>query len=186
LIDSTTRSLDAYDYAAALRETESFFWWFCDDYIELMKRRRGGSDGAAASAVQASRAALSAILRLFAPYLPFVTEEVWSWWQHGSIHTARWPSTAELAAHLDRAPAGDLDAVQHASDITARIRHLRSTQGLGFGTPVRARLTLAPECQSSWSDIRQDVLAGNNIVEAEVRFADTGLDASIEPVQPHA
>jgi valyl-tRNA synthetase len=186
LIDSTARSLDAYDYAAALRETESFFWWFCDDYIELMKRRRGGSDGAAASAVQASRAALSVILRLFAPYLPFVTEDVWSWWQHGSIHTARWPSAAELAAHLDRALAADLDAVQHASDITARIRHLRSTHGFGFGTPVRARLTLAPEVQSSWLDIRQDVLAGNNIVEAEVRFADTGLDASIEPAQPHA
>ena len=186
LIDASTGALEAYDYAAALRETESFFWWFCDDYIELMKRRRGGSDQAAASAVQASRAALSAILRLFAPYLPFVTEDVWSWWQRGSIHTAQWPAAAELAAHLDRSPAADLDAVQHASDITARIRHLRSTQGLGFGTPVRARLTLAPGFQSSWPDIRQDVLAGNNIVEAEVRFADTGLDASIEPVQSHA
>ena len=75
---------------------------------------------------------------------------------------------------------------QHASEITARIRHLRSTHSLGFGVPVRAQLTLAMAVQASWSGIRHDVLAGNNVVEADVRFADSGLDVSIEPVQPHA
>jgi valyl-tRNA synthetase len=186
LVESTTRDLENYDYASALRDTETFFWWFCDDYIELMKRRRGGADAAAASAVTASQAALSAVLRLLAPYLPFVTEEVWSWWQSGSIHQARWPTTQELAVHLDRTSPGDREAVRHASEITARIRHLRSTQGLGFGTPVRATLTLMPGSEATWTDIQHDVLGGNNILEATVRFADTGLDAAIEPVVPHA
>src|SRR5207245_10347937 len=93
-----TLTFDTYDYALAHQRTESFFWRFCDDYLELVKGRRYGEQGAegAGSANAALTAALSVLLRLFAPFLPFVTEEVWSWWQSGSIHTAPWPTAAEL------------------------------------------------------------------------------------------
>jgi valyl-tRNA synthetase len=186
LIASATRHLDAYDYAAALRETEEFFWWFCDDYIELVKRRRARESADGASAAAAASAALSVLLRLFAPFLPFVAEEVWSWWQDGSVHRAAWPSSAD--ARLDagqRSPAND-DAVTQASSITASLRQERSSKKLGFGVPVRATMALTPEHEALWPVIARDVLEGNNVAAADVTFGAERIDITIEPQTANA
>jgi valyl-tRNA synthetase len=183
VIESVTRHLQAYDYAAALREIEEFFWWFCDDYIELVKRRRAGDDADAASAVTASNAALSVLLRLFAPFLPFVTEEVWSWSQQGSVHRASWPTGGDLPDA--GADTSVVDAVNAASAITTAIRQARSSQKLGFGVPVRVALAMTAS-DEIWRVIEADVLTGNNVAAAVVTCGAAELVVEIAPAAADA
>jgi len=144
VVASCTAAFEDYEHARALHEAESFFWFFCDDYLELVKSRAYGEHGrqAAASAVTALRAALSAALRLFAPVLPFVTEEVWSWWQDGSIHRAAWPAAADLRASAGAADERLLDA---ASAAIAAVRGAKSAARLSMRAPVRKLVVSAGE-----------------------------------------
>jgi valyl-tRNA synthetase len=181
VVRSATTDLDAYDYAAALRETEACFWSFCDDYIELVKRRRTRDDAGAASGNQAAQLALDVMLRLFAPFLPFVTEEIWSWWRPGSIHQAPWPEAAALEAD-----AAESDRVYtRAAEVTAAIRHQRSLAHLGFGVPIMIT-RLAGVTAEEWALMKADVLDGNNARGAHVDHAAADLAAVIEPVTADA
>jgi valyl-tRNA synthetase len=127
LVSDATADLEAYDYARVLDRTERFFWAFCDDYLELVKARRYGDFGAeaAGSANSAMLVALSTLLRLFAPFLPFVTEEVWSWWRDGSVHRASWPVPDEVVGVIDGPDAQALavrDAAQAALFEVRRVK----------------------------------------------------------------
>jgi valyl-tRNA synthetase len=185
VVSSASKSFEDYDYAAALREVEGFFWRFCDDYIELTKRRRARDDTAAASAVAAGQAALSVMVRLFAPFLPFVTEEVWSWWQTGSVHRARWPEANELEPLIRGVtPEASLD-YRHAIDITQLIRQQRSKESRAFSVPV-TRLQLSEAHGAAWPRIQADVREANNAERSEIAFVPLPEPESVTLEQPGA
>jgi valyl-tRNA synthetase len=125
VVDEATKAFEEFDYARVLERTEEFFWWFCDDYVELVKTRGylSHTEEGAMSARAALRRALSTLQRLLAPLLPFVTEEVWSWWQPGSVHQSQWPTTPELTLGLASGPNDELlDAICGAIGVIRRAK----------------------------------------------------------------
>jgi valyl-tRNA synthetase len=137
VVDDATSCFEAYDYARALERSESFFWWYCDFYLELVKGRRYDAPEAAASVSRALRMSLSAFQRLLAPFLPFVCEEVWSWWQQGSVHRAPWPEPGELRAAAESAERDrEGTALTATAEVLSEVRKAKSQARLPMRAPV--------------------------------------------------
>ena len=142
LVKDATARLEAYDYAWVLAQTESYFWSFCDDYLELVKSRRYGdfTPEGAASANSAMLVALSTMLRLFAPYLPFVTEEVWSWWHQESVHRAAWPTPEEIVAEIRGADADAVPIFTVTKEALVAVRRVKALHKKAIKAPATAVL----------------------------------------------
>jgi len=126
----------------------------------VKERAYGGGPGAD-SARAALRLALSVQLRLFAPFLPFVTEEVWSWWRDGSVHRAAWPSTDEL-------PDGDPGVFDTVRTALAQARRAKSERRLSMRSDIPAATVRAtPDALARLAAARTDFLAATHIVKLD-------------------
>jgi valyl-tRNA synthetase len=172
VVDDASRSFAAYDYARALERTERFFWGFCDDYVELVKQRAygAGGDEGASSACATLALALDTLLRLFAPHLPFVTEEVWSWWREGSVHLTAWPDAEPLRA---AGGGGAVEVYRTAADVVGAIRKAKTEQKRSLRTDAE-RVVVADvpsrleSLRAALDDIRDAARArAVELVEAE-------------------
>jgi valyl-tRNA synthetase len=175
LIGKCTTAFDDYDYASGLEFAEQFFWQFCDDYLELVKPRAYAADqdpAGADSAVLALRCALSLLLRLLAPVVPFVTEEAWSWWHRGSIHREPWPTAAELGQPAPEGTDASLDAA--AAAIRA-IRKAKSQARLAQKAEV-ARLVVKGRRRelALLAEVIEDVRAAGHVAEVEFVATEVG------------
>ena len=138
------KAFESYDHTKALELTETFFWNFTDDYLELVKERAYGQDTspeAQASAVLALRIALHTQLRLLAPFIPFATEEAWSWWQEGSIHRSTWPVPSEMEGFTQGQAASMLKT---ASEALMGVRKAKSDQQLSMKAEITSLIIKAP------------------------------------------
>ena len=141
VVRDATAAFEAYDHARALEITESFFWTFCDDYLELVKERAyDQSDAGQASAALALRTALSTLVRLFAPVLSFASEEVWSWFEEGSVHTAAWPEPS--------GSEGDPAVLTAVSAALIGIRRAKTEAKASQKTPVTSLTVSGPHVEA--------------------------------------
>ena len=140
-VTAASEAFDRYDHTDALQGTEQYFWTFCDDYIELVKERAYAPGPAGDSARAALATGLGVLLRLFAPFLPYVTEEVWSWWQDGSVHRSTWPTRHELTR---AAPEGDATLLDLAGEALRQVRRAKSDRKLSMKAEVPLAEALGP------------------------------------------
>jgi valyl-tRNA synthetase len=174
VVTTATQALEEFDHAKALEVTEHFFWTFCDDYLELVKERAYGASTPAgqASAVLTLRTAVDVMLRLFAPFLPFATEEVWSWTHDGSVHQASWPTRPSEAE-----PTGLLAAVGAA---LIGIRRSKTDAKVSQKTEVVSAVLQAPAAELALLEKAVDDLRAVGRI-AELALAD-GTEIAITNV----
>ena len=181
VVAQASSAMDGYEHQRALEVTEAFFWTFCDDYLELVKARAYGdvtpNDPAAASAHAALGIALSVLQRLFAPILPFATEEVWSWWQQGSVHRASWPTAEPL-----RAVAGDAVPTTLAvvGQVLSAVRKAKSEAKLSMRAEVATVVVSGTPGQLALLEAgRDDLCNAGRIQSLELSESDGAIMAQV-------
>jgi valyl-tRNA synthetase len=98
VLDNSTKAFTSLDYASALQLTEDVFWIFCDHYLELVKIRAYSGEGKARLSAQTTlNLSLKMFIRLFAPFFPYLCDEIWSWHyaslaSQKSVHKNSWPT----------------------------------------------------------------------------------------------
>ena len=179
VVETATTSFDKYDYTRALEVAETFFWAFTDDYVELVKERTYGNQGEAAA--NSARAALGitthTLLKLFAPFIPFVTEEVWSWWQKGSIHLQSWPKSSEIITDK----SAGIDPLNNVTWILSEVRKVKTENKQSMKAEVKTlEIWAKAEVIEQVKDAQKDLIAAGNIKDLKLNVTDSEIKVKAE------
>jgi valyl-tRNA synthetase len=179
VVETATSSFDKYDYTRALEVAETFFWAFTDDYVELVKERTYGNQGEAAA--NSARAALGitthTLLKLFAPFIPFVTEEVWSWWQEGSIHLQSWPKSSEIITNK----SVGIDPLNNVTWILSEVRKVKTENKQSMKAEVKTlEIWAKAEVIEQVKDAQKDLIAAGNIKDLKLNVTDSEIKVKAE------
>jgi valyl-tRNA synthetase len=142
LIQQVTTFYRNYDYAAARAETETLFWVFADNYLEMIKQRLYHRSSDQIGAIFTLHHVLLTIVKLFAPILPFVTERIYQELftsepydetspLRESIHTSSWPEPKQNLIDDQCEAAGEL-----LIEIATQVRRYKSERALPLNTAI--------------------------------------------------
>jgi len=199
LIAQTTASFTAYDYMGAKNAIEKYFWAdLCDNYLEMAKKRLyDDTNELNAGARFTLHHILLMVLKLFAPILPYVTEEIYQglFAVQESIHRSTWP-VVDTSLIDERAET----AGQHLLQIATAVRQYKSEQGVSLSTPLaRLQLSVRPagllDAMADATDDLSSVTRATQVViggEAEgqtdgmvcLATLNSDLAVSIAPLEP--
>ncbi len=181
VVRSSTEAFERFDYAGALHRAEDAFWSFCDYYLELVKTRSYVEEDTPGrrSSHAALSLALRTYLRLLAPFLPYVTEEVWSWSYAGegreaSVHTSPWPSLTEFEEVPNTYGSDTYDA---AAEILSKIRGAKSIGKRSLKWPVERLIVTGPAANlAAFEPVRDDVLKAGKVMDGALSTVDGDAD----------
>lgn len=191
---------EKFNYAGALEISEKHFWNFCNDYLELVKKRSYADEDTPGrrSALATLNQSLKMFLRLFAPFLPFITEEIWSWryakaeGRDGSVHRANWPTASEYSALGEVGVAGCYNA---GVEVLTKIRSAKTEGKRNLRWPVESlRVRGSSDALTALKAAMNDVIGAGSVnpdgisyEEGEVEGGDLfHVEAALAVEQPTA
>ncbi len=177
VVDEATKAFEQFNYTKALEVVETFFWSFTDDHVEIVKDRAYGLQGQveADSAKATLNIALETLLKLFAPFLPFVTEEVWAWWKDGSIHNSSWPTSAQLRAH-----GGDSSVLVVTAEVISQLRKVKSEAKVSMKAEISRAVITAPKNVIAQVELVATDLKAAGRVTSDFAYVESAGPISIE------
>ena len=177
VVDEATKAFEEFNYTKAMEVAEKFFWEFTDDHLELVKDRSYGLAGEAGA--QSARAALTitldTLVKLFAPFLPFVTEEVWSWTHEESVHKSAWPTSDTL-----RAFDGDASLLGVSAEILSQLRKSKSEAKVSMKAEIVTATINAPAQAIAQAKLVAADLLSAGRVQSEFVYAQSASQISLE------
>ena len=170
-IQKTTEYFEAYEYSKAKKEIEEFFWNnFSDNYLELVKHRLyGKTDNGAKNTLYVC---LLSILKLYAPIMPFITEEIYQNFKEDiSIHKSSWPKVNKSFINKKIEPEADV-----LIKLISLIRKTKSEKGISLAKPVKKVIV---NSKKDISKFEKDIKETGKIEELEFKKG-SGLKIKVE------